>query len=182
MNLQKQADRLLYDFGLLKIIEAHGTVHIVGSYKMNMMIWNDLDINIESKNHSLEGIYRLAGDINDIVKPYRFEGIYNNKDDSYFYGCETNVSGERWNIDIWLRNKSDIIKTEMYCDNIIQQVSADPNLGNNIMTIKKELIKMGLYGIDKSIKRHYHSNEIYDAVLNDNIQNIDEFIKKYPKQ
>ena len=181
MNLQKEADRLLYDFGLLKIIEAHGTVHIVGSYRMNMMTWNDLDINIESRNHSFEEIYRLAGDINEILKPYRFEGMSNDKENSYFYGCETDVSGERWNIDIWLRKKPDIIKTEKYCDNIIQKISVDPDLRKKIMTIKEELIKMGLYGMDKSIKKHYHSNEIYDAILNDNVQNIDEFLKKYPK-
>ena len=40
------ADRILYDFGLLGKLEEIGKAHIIGSYRMNTMAWNDLDIDI----------------------------------------------------------------------------------------------------------------------------------------
>ena len=43
---KSQADRILYEFGLLKKLEEMGVPHIIGSYRMDMMAWNDLDIDI----------------------------------------------------------------------------------------------------------------------------------------
>lgn len=41
------ADRILYEFGLLDRLEQLGKAHIIGSCRMDMMAWNDLDIDIE---------------------------------------------------------------------------------------------------------------------------------------
>jgi len=181
MNIKQEADRLLYEYDLYKIIENYGIVYIVGSYKMDMMVWNDLDITVENNNHSFDKHYCLTNEINAKVKPYHFEGMYSKIDNSYFYGCETNILGERWNIDIWFRDKIKIMEEKNYSDHIIKQVSDNPEYKNIIKQIKEELIKINIYGIDKSIKKHYHSNEIYNAVLNDNIQNFNEFMEKHPK-
>ena len=40
------ADRILYEYGLMKKLEEIGKSHIIGSYRMDMMAWNDLDIDI----------------------------------------------------------------------------------------------------------------------------------------
>jgi len=47
-KIKENADRILYEFGLLSKIEQIGKAHIVGSYQMDMMAWNDLDIDIEN--------------------------------------------------------------------------------------------------------------------------------------
>ena len=54
-----QADRILYEFGLWNRIEEIGRAHIVGSYRMNMMVWNDLDIDIENNTMSLDKMYEF---------------------------------------------------------------------------------------------------------------------------
>ena len=54
------ADRILYEFGLWEKIEEIGKAHIVGSYRMDMMAWNDLDIDIENDAMSLDKMYELS--------------------------------------------------------------------------------------------------------------------------
>ena len=100
MGIRKEADRLLYELGLLKLLERHGKVYVVGSYRTDLMTHNDLDIDIEGNDHSIEGVFALAADVNALLKPYRFEGMAAAKGDKFFYGCETGITGERWNLDI----------------------------------------------------------------------------------
>ncbi len=35
------ADRILYEFGLYNKLKEVGQVHLIGSYRMDMMTWND---------------------------------------------------------------------------------------------------------------------------------------------
>ena len=46
-EIKANADRILYEFGLLDRLNKIGNAHIIGSYRMDMMAWNDLDIDIE---------------------------------------------------------------------------------------------------------------------------------------
>jgi len=48
MTKREQADYILYDMGLLCELKKYGTPHIIGSCRMDMMAWNDLDIDIEN--------------------------------------------------------------------------------------------------------------------------------------
>ena len=43
------ADKILYDMGLWERLSKIGAPHIIGSYKMDIMAWNDLDIDIETR-------------------------------------------------------------------------------------------------------------------------------------
>lgn len=46
---KSNANRILYGYGLLERLEKIGKPHIIGSYRMDMMAWNDLDIDIANK-------------------------------------------------------------------------------------------------------------------------------------
>ena len=181
MSIREEADRLLYDFRLLRILKRHGNAHVIGGYRMDMMTHNDLDIYVQHEYPSLDILFAISNDMNIALKPYRFDGSYNVERKIFLCGCETDITGQRWNIDVSLMKKADISKTEEYCDYIVRRVSADPSLGRAIREIKLELIKLRLYGIDKFPERHYHSKDIYDAVLNEGILSFENFITKYPK-
>lgn len=43
-NRKINVDRILYEFGLLTKIEEIGNAHIIGSYRMDMMAWNDKSV------------------------------------------------------------------------------------------------------------------------------------------
>jgi len=176
-EIKKNADKLLYNYGLINFLEKYGKSHIIGSYKMDLMVWNDLDIDIENKKVNMENIIEIAKFIIDKYFPIWFEGketIVDNKK-CYFFGFETNILGETWNIDLWFIDKLDIEKSKDYCNKISNKINKNTELQDYIIEIKKSLIQKGMYS------SCYNSMDVYDAVLNFGIKNINELIEKYKK-
>lgn len=169
------ADRILYEFGLWKKIEEIGTAHIVGSYRMNMMAWNDLDIDIENDTMSLDKIYELSTFIINTFHPIWYEAKEEVNDDGktvWFHGFETMITGELWNVDLWFFDKETILDAEKYCDNIMQNTTQTQK--DIIINIKSELILRGLYSFEK-----YKSIDVYKAVVERKVKNVDEFFELF---
>lgn len=166
------ADRILYEFGLLKRLEEVGEPHIVGSYRMNMMAWNDLDIDIENNTMSLDKMYELSAFIMKTFQPVWYEAkeeINAEGKKVWFHGFETMITGELWNIDLWFFDKETISNAERYCDTITDNTNQIQK--DIIVSIKSELISRGLYSFEQ-----YKSIDVYRAVLENNVKNIDEFL------
>lgn len=70
---KKAANRILYEFGLMEQLEKIGVPHIIGSYRMDMMAWNDLDIDIENDNMSIVKLYELSAFIIKTFQPVWYE-------------------------------------------------------------------------------------------------------------
>ncbi len=176
-NLKTTADRILYEFGLLHKLEEFGKPHIIGSYRMDMMAWNDLDIDIENDTMSLEKLYELTAWILDTFHPVWYEAkevTNENGEPVWFHGFETTITGELWNLDLWFQNRETIAKAEAYCDNIA--TSATPDQKESIQQIKKDLIARGLYSFEQ-----YKSMDVYEAVLQHGVRHTEEFLIKYKK-
>ena len=174
---KKAADRILYEFGLLEQLEKIGMPHMIGSYRMDMMAWNDLDIDIENDNMSLEKLYELSSYIMKTFQPVWYEAkeeISECGKKVWFHGFETNITGELWNIDLWFFDKETIRSAEEYCDGIVSKT--DDNQKNIIISIKNELISRGLHSFER-----YKSIDVYKAVVERNIKNIDEFLRLFEK-
>lgn len=177
MTIKTHADHLLQRTGLLDCLQRYANVHITGSYRMDIMSWNDLDIYLEADPASFN-IYPMIAEVNSLLHPHRFDGFTDKG--KAFYGLETFVAGERWNIDIWIKTADEIRRSIEYCTSISQIISDNPAKRNAILSIKAELISMGLYGFDKNKDHHYHSNEIYDAVLQEDILTTEELLRRHP--
>lgn len=177
MNRLEQANHILYDSGLMKELNKYGKPHLVGSVKMNLMAWNDLDIDVENDSMSLDKLYQLTSYILNNFKPTWYEAkeeINEQGNKVWFHGFEFYFDNELWNVDIWFLDKSAIETVEKYCDDITEKVKKNEQLKTAIISLKQELIKRNLYSFDK-----YKSIDVYDAVLNKNIISIDDFIKSY---
>ena len=178
VNFKEQANKLLYDLGLLEELNNYGTPHIVGSYMMDTMAWNDLDIYVSNENMNLEKLYSLTSTILKKFKPIWYEAKQEMSDDGktmWFQGFETTILGELWNIDIWFFDSEAIKNVEAYCNDVNKKASLN-NLRQAIINIKKALIEKGLYSFDK-----YTSMDVYKAVLEQDISTINEFLIKYIK-
>ena len=174
MTRREQAGHILYQCGLLEELKAYGCPHIIGSYRMDMMAWNDLDIDVENDKMSLDKLYTLSDYIIKTFHPVWYEAKEEQTDDDktvWFHGFETKVEGQLWNIDIWFFDKDTIEKAERYCDSVARQVSDMPDLKRSIISIKQELIARGLYSFEQ-----YTSIDVYNAVLDKRITNIDDFL------
>lgn len=177
MNRLNQANCILHDLGLIDELSKYGKPHIIGSYKMDLMAWNDLDIDVENEDMSLDKLYQLTNFILYNFHPTWYEAkkeINKQGDTVWFHGFEFYLNNELWNVDIWFLDKDTIEKAEKYCDDISAKVNQNEQLRIAITEIKQELIKRSLYSFDK-----YTSMDVYDAVLNKGIVNADSFIKEY---
>lgn len=172
-NIRKQqANRILYEFGLMKKLEEFGVPHIIGSYRMDMMVWNDLDIDIENDRVSVESLYELSQYIIKTFRPVWYEAketLDENGKTVWFHGFETTITGELWNVDLWFFDKETIEAAERYCDNIKEHASEEQK--EAMIAIKKELISRNLYSFEK-----YKSTDVYEAVLEKNVKNAKEFL------
>lgn len=168
-----QADRILYEFGLMERLEQIGKPHIIGSYRMDMMAWNDLDIDIENDAMSLEALYALTAFILEKFRPdwYEAKQVLDDKGrEVWFHGFETTVTGEKWNIDLWFFCRDTIAAAEEYCDSIAKRATAQQR--ENIVSIKQELIRRELYCFEKIT-----SMDVYTAVLENGVEGIEGFLK-----
>ncbi|MDE7303743.1 MAG: hypothetical protein K2N60_10545 [Oscillospiraceae bacterium] len=180
MTRKEQADYILYQCGLLEELKKYGCPHIIGSYRMDMMAWNDLDIDVENEKMSLDKLHNLSEYIIKTFRPVWYEAKEERTDENktvWFHGFEMLLNGQLWNIDIWFFDKDTIEKAEQYCDSISRQVSDMPDLKQRITDIKQELISRRLYSFEQ-----YTSMDVYNAVLNQQITNIDDFLAVYKKQ
>lgn len=177
MSRIEQANRILYDFGLLNKLNNYGISHIIGSYRMDLMVWNDLDIDVENDSMSLEKLHQLTNYILNNFNPTWCEAkeeINEEGNKVWFHGFEFYLEDRLWNVDIWFLDKNTIEKAEKYCDDISAIVNENEHLKTVVINIKQELIKKNLYSFDK-----YTSMNVYDAVLNKGITDINDFIERY---
>ena len=54
MTIKEKAEKLLCETGLLSELQTYGEPHPIGSYRMDMMVYNDLDIDIRNDSMTLE--------------------------------------------------------------------------------------------------------------------------------
>ena len=109
LTRKESADYLLHDCGLLAELMKYGNVHPIGSYRMDMMAWNDLDLDVENDGMSLEKLYRLTSFIWEKFQPVWYEAKEEIAPDGktvWFHGFETMITGQLWNVDIWFFDKA----------------------------------------------------------------------------
>ena len=179
MNIRQSAERFLKETSLLCILRKYGDPVLTGSFHMDMMVWNDLDLYLCADKSSLD-MFALMADINTLLHPIRLEGMVQPEQNRLFYSPETMFMGERWNVDIWVKTCKEIQESLSFCDSILRRVQESPELKDIILAVKRRLISMHLYGFDKHHARHYHSVDIYAAVLNEGVRTPEEFLALHP--
>ena len=175
-NYKNNANKLLYDFGLLDELNNYGTPYIVGSYAMDLMAWNDLDIYVSNECMSTEKLYELTSFILNTFHPVWYEAKKDVIDGKtvWFHGFETEILGELCNVDIWFFDSDTITKASDFSKNIKQKLLVDPELKGVVINIKQSLIANEQYGFDK-----FSSIDVYTAVFEDNVRSYKGFTEKY---
>lgn len=175
MTRKEKAEHILQSSGLMEHLAEYGAPHIIGSCRMDMMAWNDIDIDIENGGMALDKLYRLTGFILDTFRPFWYEAKEVVDDEGkrvWFQGFEAKIDGERWNFDLWFFDRETIEKAEAFCDSIAARATAAQR--ESIMEIKLGLMERGLYSFEK-----FCSMDVYRAVLEENIQTIEGFLAQY---
>lgn len=176
---QAQVHKILYECGLLSALSQCGRPHIIGSCRMDLMVGNDLDIDIENESMTTERLYALTAYILNTFHPTWYEA----KDEQnaegstvWFHGFACFIDGALWNIDLWFLDRKEIERAKAYCDGISEQIRLHPIYRERILTIKEELCTRGLYGYPA-----YTGMDVYDAVLQKGILDADDFLRRFAK-
>lgn len=146
---------------------------------MDLMSWNDLDIDIENDSMSLDLLYQLTNDIVKSFRPIWYEAKEERRENGktvWFHGFETMITGELWNVDLWFLSHQEIEETEKFCDAVANKVRQSPKLGERIIHIKQDLQARQMYTFNQ-----YTSMDVYQAVLEQGITNTDNFLIDYRK-
>ncbi len=73
MTIKEKADKLLHETGLCQELKKYGEPHPIGSYRMDMMVYNDLDIDIQNDSMTLEKLHSLTLYILTTFRPTWYE-------------------------------------------------------------------------------------------------------------
>lgn len=172
--IKKEADEILYEKGLIDVLNSFGTPHIHGSYALDLMTWRDLDIYLQVDAVSESDFFMLGGKICAIFKPvkmsFRNELIAKTPGlpAGLYWGVYLgNERAGAWKIDIWAVSTSEFQKLAEYTGKIMQKLTASGI--SHILKIKSQCWR------DPEYRRTYNSTDIYKAVLEDNVTNITEF-------
>lgn len=179
LRRRQQADKILYDSGLFAWLENIGEPHVIGSYRMGMMAWNDLDIDIVNERMDTDRLYSLTAFVLEQFCPLWYEAKEKVNDEGktvWFHGFHTRIDGELWNVDLWFFDRETIRKAETYCDRISEQVRQIPGSRERIIRMKQELLERNLYGFYK-----YSSMDVYRAVLEQGISDVEELLRRYQR-
>ncbi len=174
-RLHNEADALLDQIGLGTILHSEGYLP-VGSYTMRTMAWRDLDFERTEENPDWQLHWNLGNRfarLNSICE-LKCTNVYHqthSRDYGLYWGLQifNPQNGAKWNIDIWTARKAEFLQgcpdRERWA-----MLLTDEKRGN-IVSIKESVCNLPEY------RSTIQSVHIYQAVLDENIRGLNEFIE-----
>jgi hypothetical protein len=172
-DLRNEADRLL-DAGLRTILSAHGDVHVIGSYALDLMTWRDLDIHMVREPIDVADFFLLGSRIESLLHPPRlhFRNEIAVRTPGLPHGVYWGVylGDERagaWKIDIWLTDAAGFEPVRTFGDNLSARLTDETRRA--ILDVKQAAWRHPEY------RRGFTSSNIYSAVLDRGVRDANAF-------
>jgi hypothetical protein len=173
-QIHEEADKMLENKGLKKTLNQYGITHVTGSYSLGLMTWRDLDIYLENDDLNEDDFFQLGKEIANLLNPVKmsFRNERLTKTEGLPFGLYWGIylGDERkgaWKIDIWAVDKKECQKHLEFCNNLAKKISSDSKI--KILEIKSQC------WADPRYRKHYTSNDIYTAVIEENVKDIEGF-------
>ncbi|MDC0449148.1 hypothetical protein OAL67_00910 [bacterium] len=177
--IKDQADKLLKSWSLLEYLNKYGDAYSVGSVALDLMTWRDIDLEVicdkePSKNDAIDvARYLFNKDGFRKVSPIDYsDGDGIKKPKGLYIGTEyVDEDKNKWKVDVWLL-ATNFARTKEKTEEIRNRLT--PEFRNIILDIKSQVHDHPLY------RKKIVSVDIYDAVTNDGVKNLEDF-KEYLK-
>jgi hypothetical protein len=178
LRLQKQADIMMSETRIMDVFKKYGEFSgIGGSYEYGVLMYPDLDIGVVAEEASRQHFANLIADIarNKYVRgistadTVNFNVSRHPRPAGYWIGVDIPFGDDRWGIDCWLQQPDWVTGNEDKYKQAMQE--SDQPAKDAILAIKYDLIRRKIYG------KKYLSNDVYDAVLDKGVRNMDDFEK-----
>lgn len=174
-KIKAEADKLIAETNISKLLEQFGAVDLGGSYAYDLMVDRDLDFGVAIKAMAPEIRAKIASTFASQPWAYsvnmtdriNFEPLSNlNAPRGLYLGLTIPFPKERWNVDVWFVITDKIAKDEM--TRLVEE--ATPEQKETILQIKYGLMKNG------QKQKGVTSAEVYKAVLQQGIKSSEEFL------
>ena len=173
-QLKFEAEKLLEKTKILNIIKKFGDIKLTGSFSYDLMTWRDIDICLIINELSKDNVFSIASEIGKIDSVgsiyYRNEYVMRTEGNplAIFLCIELFLKDNiKWKIDILISSEqvvnSVIDKSKFITDKL------NDSYRKSILEIKYELTNLSEY------RQTIKSTDIYDAVLNHNVKDIEEW-------
>jgi hypothetical protein len=174
-SITGEADKILNNCGLSGILRNYGNVLPTGSYVLGLMTWRDLDIYIENDKLTERDFFKMGGEIASRLKPQRMH--FRNEllaktpglPAGLYWGIYVSglVCPDEWKIDIWAMSSAQ--KETLQKDFDALKASVNEQNRPLILAIKDH------YWRHPEYRKTFHSLDIYQAVIQENVRSVKEF-------
>jgi hypothetical protein len=173
--LRAEADEILWECGLHRLLAHYGEVYPAGSCPLRLMVWRDLDLYLVAPSIPVTAFFRLGRRIAELFEParmhYRDERVARTPGlprDGLYWGIY--LGDERagaWKIDLWAVDEEEHGRLQAYQDAIEDRLDAEARY--RILRIKSAVWSRPGYRL------RYSSQDIYQAVLDHGVADEDAF-------
>jgi hypothetical protein len=174
-SLRVEADQML-DSGLRDILAGYGDVRVVGSYRLRLMAWRDLDVELVREKQDRQAFFELGYNIAACLSPLRMQyrdetlGRTPGLPQGLYWGVY--LGDERqgaWKIDVWSVDRRHADATQASASGLLGRLSHASRQA--IIDIKSQV------WTDPRYRRAFSSVDIYEAVLDHGVCDVEAFLK-----
>jgi hypothetical protein len=174
--LQEQVREIVAQRHLLDIGSLAGQAEIVGSYKMGLMVWPDIDITVTTPGTpDLDDALAMASRLMKEAEAHRLNiadhrgGDHPELPAGIYLGPDIVHEGLAWQVDVWLVDQETAGERRAQTSEYIARLTEDHRRA--ILAIKQVAAASDVY------HRGVSSVDIYNAVLDFGVRTSDEFSK-----
>lgn len=172
--IKQEAEFLLKQSRLPKLLAQYGEVKIAGGYALDLMMNGDIDIHVTNPNFTKISAVNV---LNDLIKRGFFKGylfydfikfIKERKPGfpaGYYIGLKRRFRGRKWKIDIWFTKPKDMAKQDALVNRLKEGITND----NKYLILKFKKLK-------ENRNLNIRSFEIYKMVLLKGIKTQKQFL------
>jgi hypothetical protein len=178
--IRSEADSLLYESGLRKLLEEYAPIYITGSYTLRLMVWRDLDIVMDAPAMTIPEFFDLGTRITLLLSPWKMFFTNNRDNDGgryargLYWGIRLgDVRRGAWKIDLWAFDSDESREKVSGCEALNHRLNDENRL--IILNLKSQLWDKPQY------RDTMTSQDIYDAALDYGVQTLDEFFEYLEK-
>lgn len=183
--LEKEAQEVLKNLKLVKILEQVGEVEIIGSLELGLMVWRDIDFEVVVDQVDRNEIAKIVDSL-AILSSRRIDfSLVDNADwakekfpKGFYLGIKYNLEKKwvssfsknesTWKIDIWFLTSEDA-RSAKEMEKIKRQLTEEKK--EIILEIKEAYYRKPEY------KKSVTALDIYKAVLDSGVKSVEEFQK-----
>ena len=173
-DLRAEANRLLYDEGLFRLINSVGPACVIGSFALDLMTWPDIDISVQLPHEKdIATFFDLGREIAPRFQATRmsFSNMFIRPDVPFEYGLYWGMrllyGGRTWKIDLWGYGEEAYQANFEAFEKLRGQLQDADRMA--ILRIKNEVCQRAEY------RSEILSIDVYEAVAQHRVHTIEEF-------